>query len=276
MSLARATASLSGAPSGTGEAGSSEACREEGPESGSSEACREEGQEGGGGGSSCEEEPCAPPLENGDTGDTICAATQGMAALSVQETEGAERPHDDRSPPDSEVSAAEHSSQCSSVEQKVASREPAPSTPDKELDALLSLCPAEPEPLDVLLIQSEHMGTVDIVKVERSQCDSEEGKGRAPPPPLTPPTTWTSANLREFKSRMAGEKHGQLTVRRGEVVTVRVPTHPDGKRLCWEFATDDYDIGFGVYFDWTSVSSTAVTLHVSESSDEEDEEAENP
>ncbi|MEE6518439.1 hypothetical protein FKM82_029447, partial [Ascaphus truei] len=247
MSLARATASLSGAPSGTGEAGSSEACREEGPESGSSEACREEGQEGGGGGSSCEEEPCAPPLENGDTGDTICAATQGMAALSVQETEGAERPHDDRSPPDSE-----------------------------ELDALLSLCPAEPEPLDVLLIQSEHMGTVDIVKVERSQCDSEEGKGRAPPPPLTPPTTWTSANLREFKSRMAGEKHGQLTVRRGEVVTVRVPTHPDGKRLCWEFATDDYDIGFGVYFDWTSVSSTAVTLHVSESSDEEDEEAENP
>ncbi|MEE6518443.1 hypothetical protein FKM82_029447 [Ascaphus truei] len=74
---------------------------------------------------------CLHFSENGDTGDTICAATQGMAALSVQETEGAERPHDDRSPPDSEVSAAEHSSQCSSVEQKVASREPAPSTPDK-------------------------------------------------------------------------------------------------------------------------------------------------
>lgn len=65
-----------------------------------------------------------------------------------------------------------------------------------------------------------------------------------------------------------------MVVKRGEVVTIRVPTHPDGKRVCWEFATEDYDIGFGVYFDWTTVSSTAITVQVSESSDEEDDEEE--
>lgn len=73
---------------------------------------------------------------------------------------------------------------------------------------------------------------------------------------------------------MGKEKSAKMVVKRGEVVTVRVPTHPDGKRVCWEFATDDYDIGFGVYFDWTTVTSTAITVQVSESSDEEDEEEE--
>ncbi|XP_075700615.1 protein TMED8 isoform X2 [Rhinoderma darwinii] len=131
---------------------------------------------------------------------------------------------------------------------------------DKELEALLSLGPADPPPHDVLMIQSEHNGTVDIVKADTSVADPGVPEGKVPPPPLRPATTWTSANLREFKHRMANEKHGLLTIRRGEVVTVRVPTHPDGKRLCWEFATDDYDIGFGIYFDWTPVTSTAVTL----------------
>uniref|UniRef100_A0A8C5QJB9 Transmembrane p24 trafficking protein family member 8 n=1 Tax=Leptobrachium leishanense TaxID=445787 RepID=A0A8C5QJB9_9ANUR len=136
------------------------------------------------------------------------------------------------------------------------------------LDTLQPLTDVETH--DVLMIQSEHTGALDVFKVEKPLIKTEESK--APPPPLAPATTWTSANLREFKNRMANEKHGQLNIRRGEVVTVRVPTHPDGKRLCWEFATDDYDIGFGIYFDWTPVTSTAVTLQVSESSDEEDEE----
>lgn len=65
-----------------------------------------------------------------------------------------------------------------------------------------------------------------------------------------------------------------MLVKRGEVLTVRVPTHPDGKRVCWEFATEDYDIGFGVYFDWTPITSTAITVQVSESSDEEEDEEE--
>lgn len=66
-----------------------------------------------------------------------------------------------------------------------------------------------------------------------------------------------------------------ITVGRGEVVTVRVPTHEEGSYLFWEFATDYYDIGFGVFFEWTDAASASVSVHVSESSDEdEDEEGE--
>lgn len=53
---------------------------------------------------------------------------------------------------------------------------------------------------------------------------------------------------------------------------VRVPTHEDGTCLFWEFATDNYDIGFGVYFEWTKDSSNVVSVHISESEDEEEEE----
>jgi len=49
-----------------------------------------------------------------------------------------------------------------------------------------------------------------------------------------------------------------------------VPTHVDGTCLFWEFATDYYDIGFGVYFEWTVAPNSTVSVHVSESSDEEE------
>jgi len=52
-----------------------------------------------------------------------------------------------------------------------------------------------------------------------------------------------------------------------------VPTHEDGRCIFWEFATDYYDIGFGLYFEWSKVQSNTVTVHVSDSS-EEDEEGE--
>ncbi|PIO71139.1 Emp24/gp25L/p24 family protein [Teladorsagia circumcincta] len=51
---------------------------------------------------------------------------------------------------------------------------------------------------------------------------------------------------------------------------VRVPTHEDGTCLFWEFATDYYDIGFGVYFEWTIADSNQVSIHVSESDDEDE------
>lgn len=57
-------------------------------------------------------------------------------------------------------------------------------------------------------------------------------------------------------------------------MTVHVPTVPEAKKVCWEFATDGYDIGFGIYFDWTPVTSRAITVHISESSDDEEEEEE--
>jgi len=51
-----------------------------------------------------------------------------------------------------------------------------------------------------------------------------------------------------------------------------VPTHEDGSCLFWEFATDHYDIGFGLYFEWTIDTSNQVSVNVNESSDDEDEE----
>ena len=53
-----------------------------------------------------------------------------------------------------------------------------------------------------------------------------------------------------------------------------MPTHEDGSCLFWEFASDSYDLGFGVYFEWTQSESNAVVVQVSESSDDEDEEEE--
>lgn len=51
---------------------------------------------------------------------------------------------------------------------------------------------------------------------------------------------------------------------------MRVPTNDEGTCLFWEFATDYYDIGFGVYFEWTKSPTNQVSVHVSESEDEED------
>lgn len=93
-------------------------------------------------------------------------------------------------------------------------------------------------------------------------------------PPLKPPTTWTSAALKELKAKLRTEKDSVVTVYRGDIMTVHVPTVPEAKKVCWEFATDGYDIGFGIYFDWTPVTSRSITVHISESSDDEDEEEE--
>ncbi|KAM9354140.1 protein TMED8 isoform 2-T2 [Pholidichthys leucotaenia] len=93
-------------------------------------------------------------------------------------------------------------------------------------------------------------------------------------PPLKPPTTWTSAAVKELKTKLQPEKDSMVTVYRGDIMTVHVPTVPEAKKVCWEFATDGYDIGFGIYFDWTPVTSRSITVHISESSDDEEEEEE--
>ncbi|XP_007472806.1 protein TMED8 isoform X2 [Monodelphis domestica] len=129
---------------------------------------------------------------------------------------------------------------------------------------------------DVVMIQSDtgDPGTVDALSTELESADLLGEQRKVSTPPLSPPSIWTFAKMKEFKTKMSKVKNSRLVVKRGEVVTVRVPTHPDGKRLFWEFATDNYDIGFGVYFDWTPVTSTAVTVHVSESSDEDEDDEE--
>ncbi|CAG4945898.1 unnamed protein product [Parnassius apollo] len=80
---------------------------------------------------------------------------------------------------------------------------------------------------------------------------------------------WTRGDISQFKeSAYAGG--GRLTVGQGETVTVRVPTHRRARCLCWEFATDNYDIGFGLYFEWSKSPTSEVTIHVSESDEDDD------
>ncbi|XP_061099306.1 Golgi resident protein GCP60 isoform X2 [Conger conger] len=94
-------------------------------------------------------------------------------------------------------------------------------------------------------------------------------------PVIAAPSMWTRPQIKDFKEKIRQDADSVITVGRGEVVTVRVPTHEEGSYLFWEFATDHYDVGFGVYFEWTNSPNTAVSVHVSESSDdEEDEEGE--
>jgi hypothetical protein len=57
-------------------------------------------------------------------------------------------------------------------------------------------------------------------------------------------------------------------------VTVRVPTHKDGSALFWEFATDSYDIAFGLFFEWTPTEESEVSVHISDSEDEDINEEE--
>ncbi|XP_054364093.1 Golgi resident protein GCP60 isoform X1 [Mirounga angustirostris] len=91
-------------------------------------------------------------------------------------------------------------------------------------------------------------------------------------PAIAAPSMWTRPQIKDFKEKIRQDADSVITVGRGEVVTVRVPTHEEGSYLFWEFATDNYDIGFGVYFEWTDSPNTAVSVHVSESSDDDEEE----
>lgn len=55
---------------------------------------------------------------------------------------------------------------------------------------------------------------------------------------------WTRADIQDFKQTVSqAEGDGVIRVGHGETVTVRVPTHRNGARIFWEFATDNYDIG---------------------------------
>ncbi|XP_025105052.1 Golgi resident protein GCP60-like isoform X2 [Pomacea canaliculata] len=91
-------------------------------------------------------------------------------------------------------------------------------------------------------------------------------------PPIAAASMWTRKDIKDFKDSLRRDKDSVIKIGSGETVTVRVPTHEDGTCLFWEFATDSYDIGFGVYFEWTIAPSNTVSVHISESSDEEEQE----
>lgn len=94
-------------------------------------------------------------------------------------------------------------------------------------------------------------------------------------PAVATASMWTRKDIREFKEGIRKEgSNGILKVGHGETVTVRVPTHSNGHCLFWEFATDSYDLGFGLYFEWTSEPGNQMSVHVSESDEDEDEDEE--
>ncbi|XP_071573777.1 Golgi resident protein GCP60 [Temnothorax nylanderi] len=96
-------------------------------------------------------------------------------------------------------------------------------------------------------------------------------------PPITPAEMWTRKGVEEFKQTIKRETgDAVIKVGHGETVTVRVPTHEDGTCLFWEFATDGYDIGFGVYFEWSKPETNQVSVYISESEEDEDEEEYEP
>jgi len=96
------------------------------------------------------------------------------------------------------------------------------------------------------------------------------------PPVIGAPSMWTRPQIKDFKEKIRQDADSVITVGRGEVVTVRVPTHEEGAYLFWEFATDYYDIGFGVFFEWTDAASTSVSVHVSDSRDDDDDDEGDP
>lgn len=92
-------------------------------------------------------------------------------------------------------------------------------------------------------------------------------------PAIAEAAMWTRKDIKEFKQSLNNDSESIIKVGSGEIVTVRVPTHEDGSCLFWEFATDSYDIGFGVYFEWSIDPSNKLTVQVSESSEDEDDDA---
>ncbi|KAH8387676.1 hypothetical protein KR093_008594, partial [Drosophila rubida] len=88
---------------------------------------------------------------------------------------------------------------------------------------------------------------------------------------IRPAKIWTRPDIEQFKTEVsAGDGDGVITIGHGDTVTVRVPTNLNGKCIFWEFATDNYDIGFGIYFEWAKPITNEVTVHVSDSDEDED------
>ncbi|XP_036210610.1 Golgi resident protein GCP60 isoform X3 [Myotis myotis] len=133
-------------------------------------------------------------------------------------------------------------------------------------------------PSDMMSVNGQAKTHTDNSEKELEPEAAEEALENGPKdslPVIAAPSMWTRPQIKDFKEKIRQDADSVITVGRGEVVTVRVPTHEEGSYLFWEFATDSYDIGFGVYFEWTDSPNTTVSVHVSESSDDEEEEEEN-
>lgn len=119
---------------------------------------------------------------------------------------------------------------------------------------------------DSLNTKEQEMSLIE----EKDRCESDEESGEFAV--VQPANMWTRSDIKDFKREVTSAGgDGLIRVGHGDCVTVRVPTLEGGSSLFWEFATDSYDIGFGVYFEWAKPVTTEVSVHVSESDDEADD-----
>ncbi|XP_059062864.1 Golgi resident protein GCP60 isoform X2 [Achroia grisella] len=109
---------------------------------------------------------------------------------------------------------------------------------------------------------------IEYVEEPRAEDESDGDEF----PSVSAARMWTTGSRGEVSRFKAGAAAGggRVVVPRGDTLTLRVPTHPRASCLAWEFATDDYDLGFGVYFEWGKSPTTEVTMQLSESDEEED------
>lgn len=124
-------------------------------------------------------------------------------------------------------------------------------------------------------IEPENLSKEEDDNKDASNTNDEDSDDLEDWPPITPAEMWTRKGVEDFKRTIWRETpDAVIRVGHGETVTVRVPTHEDGTCLFWEFVTDSYDIGFGVYFEWSKPNTNQVSVHISESEDEDDEDEE--
>ncbi|XP_004518383.1 Golgi resident protein GCP60 isoform X2 [Ceratitis capitata] len=108
----------------------------------------------------------------------------------------------------------------------------------------------------------------EIPSDEQQQDDSSQNDFLI----LEPARMWTRPDIEEFKLQVSScEGDGVLRLEHGDCVTVRVPTIPNGKSIYWEFASDNYDISFGVFFEWSKPTTTDVVVQQSDSDADEDD-----
>lgn len=124
---------------------------------------------------------------------------------------------------------------------------------------------------------SQNEKSLSLINGSQGECEeNNEEDDESELPPISAASMLTRKDLKEFKESVRKDNDAIIKVGSGETVTVRVPTHDDGRLIFWEFSTDFYDLGFGLYFEWTLSPSSNVTVHVSDSSDEEDGDEEDP
>ncbi|EUB59221.1 Golgi resident protein GCP60 [Echinococcus granulosus] len=103
--------------------------------------------------------------------------------------------------------------------------------------------------------------------------DGGDSAGEPVPLPLVPASMWTRKDIADFKKDILSN-HRECCIKISSLAsaTLRVPTHEEGSSIFWEFATDSYDLGFGLFFEWNLTPQENITITISESSDEEEEE----